>query len=490
MKRGALCAVFSIMGAVLFLAGSAADAAGYWQQTGPLELTGLPKGTVSPIQVRSGDWDYSYSMGSTGYMTTAKTWKSPKDPAVTVTTAGCSTPPLYIEPGVPFVVYGVEYIHDAKHTDAQVGCGCQILTKTGALTIFPPSNATYTSGKAKAGRNLVNDRVVYGEKGRDYAGQTIYLRYCHNVGGTPPDIRYRYEWMGGPVPAALQEKESKRQKEAAAKYSSGSGMLSEITGEGTGQGSGGTGQSGSGNAGGTGQGGGDIGPHDPLPESVSTFTIQASRGSVEQGQEVTVEIKIWLAEDLANTNLNLTYDPKVLQCSGKPTKGKFISKALFDSNTQEAGLIRLGFASSTGLTGSETMAQIPIKVLGQPGSESVLKLELDTATSAAGKALRPMLIHGLIQVAGGTGADQVDPDHELPPGSGDNEIGKPLKPGSEPQPVPGDSDGDGTLTAKDALMALKMSLRLLPEDKGMDMDKDGRVTANDATLILRTVVGK
>ncbi len=55
---------------------------------------------------------------------------------------------------------------------------------------------------------------------------------------------------------------------------------------------------------------------------------------------------------------------------------------------------------------------------------------------------------------------------------------------------PVDSTEWGTLTALDAMNALKMSVGILPVDLVADMDRDGRVTSRDATIILRHVVGR
>ena len=48
----------------------------------------------------------------------------------------------------------------------------------------------------------------------------------------------------------------------------------------------------------------------------------------------------------------------------------------------------------------------------------------------------------------------------------------------------GDYNGDGRITARDALAALKMSLGELPEDLNLDMDGDGEVTIEDARQLL------
>ncbi len=54
----------------------------------------------------------------------------------------------------------------------------------------------------------------------------------------------------------------------------------------------------------------------------------------------------------------------------------------------------------------------------------------------------------------------------------------------------GDYNGDGKVTELDALAALKMSVKQLPEDLALDMDGNGKVTAEDARLILKKALGK
>ena len=54
--------------------------------------------------------------------------------------------------------------------------------------------------------------------------------------------------------------------------------------------------------------------------------------------------------------------------------------------------------------------------------------------------------------------------------------------------VSGDYDGDGNVTALDALAALRMSIGKLPVRMIMDVDHDGQVTAKDARLIMGMAV--
>lgn len=64
--------------------------------------------------------------------------------------------------------------------------------------------------------------------------------------------------------------------------------------------------------------------------------------------------------------------------------------------------------------------------------------------------------------------------------------------GGEPG-VPGDADGDGVVTAADALLVMRCALgtaELSPETAALcDADEDGNVTLSDAVLILRAALG-
>ena len=54
----------------------------------------------------------------------------------------------------------------------------------------------------------------------------------------------------------------------------------------------------------------------------------------------------------------------------------------------------------------------------------------------------------------------------------------------------GDADGDGVVTARDAVMAIRMAVRLIPTNLACDMDGNGAVDSNDVRQILLKVVGK
>lgn len=198
----------------------------------------------------------------------------------------------------------------------------------------------------------------------------------------------------------------------------------------------------------------------PEPANTTKFTVQAGVRRAKPGE--TVQVPVYLLNPSGVTNLNATvsYTPAVAAAQGKPVRGNVLGTALFEANTAEAGIARVGFAGSKPVADSGTLSHITFKAVGMPGDRTVLKVAVTTANGADGKPMTAETINGEVLIVG--------------------EGGK----------IPGDADGDGVITASDALSALKMSVKLIPEDKNLDMDRDGSVTSNDARLILMKAVGK
>ena len=196
------------------------------------------------------------------------------------------------------------------------------------------------------------------------------------------------------------------------------------------------------------------------PAQVDRMTLQAGVRRAQPGETVTVPVWLIHGQGVASMNVNLRYDPAVATVAGNIAKGNLLGAALFEANPREPGLIRFGYAQSSDMGGTGTIAQIPFRAAGKPGDRTPLRLEVTTISSAAGNTPDIATIDGEIIIVGKDGV------------------------------IPGDTDGDGQLTARDAMDALKMSVGNLPVNLAADMDGDGQVTARDATLILQKVVGK
>lgn len=226
------------------------------------------------------------------------------------------------------------------------------------------------------------------------------------------------------------------------------GGFSIVSGGGGGQGSdsGGGGTS-------TGGGGGTGG-------SRATMTLRAESRKAKTGDTLTLPIWLEGASGVANMNFNVTYDSAVVRVSGV-TKGSFFTgRTMVESNPGEKGVVRFGFADRADLSGTGPVAQINCQVIGKAGDRSPIRLQVSTASGAAGTKPVVKTVDGEIQVLGSTGGDL------------------------------GDSNGNGMPDAGDALEALKMSVRLIAVKMVCDMDSDGQVTSTDARLILEKVVGR
>lgn len=198
----------------------------------------------------------------------------------------------------------------------------------------------------------------------------------------------------------------------------------------------------------------------PEPASVSRMTLQAGQRQVVEGQLVNVPVWLINGEDVANINFTIGYDAGVAMPEGDSIKGNLLDNALFSANTSDTGLIRAGFAQTSGLNGTGTVAYIPFRAVGKPGDRTALDVAVSTINDPDGTVLTIDRIDGQILIVGSDGV------------------------------VPGDCDGDGALTEVDALCALQMSVQLIPERLVLDLDTDSQVTSRDSVIILQRAIGK
>lgn len=196
------------------------------------------------------------------------------------------------------------------------------------------------------------------------------------------------------------------------------------------------------------------------PAAVTRMTLQTGKRRIQQGESVSIPVWLLKGQGVANLNFNLKYDASVATATGTFAKGNMLDKALFESNSKETGIVRMGFALNADLSGDGTVAQLTFQANGAPGTSTPLTLEVTTIAGAGGGKPSIELIHGEIVIVGKDGN------------------------------IPGDTDGDGEVTARDAGDALKMSVKLIPVKMVCDVDNDGQVTSTDARLILAKASGK
>jgi len=190
------------------------------------------------------------------------------------------------------------------------------------------------------------------------------------------------------------------------------------------------------------------------------MTIQAGQRKVLAGDFVYVPVWLIDGADVANINFTVGYNAGVAVPEGDLIKGSLLANALFSSNSGESGLIRAGFAQTSGINGTGTVAYMPFRAVGKAGDRTDLDVGVSTINNPGGTVLTIDRIDGAILIVGPDGV------------------------------VPGDCDGDGSLTELDALCALQMSVKLIPERAALDMDTDSQVTSRDSVIILQRAIGK
>jgi len=173
------------------------------------------------------------------------------------------------------------------------------------------------------------------------------------------------------------------------------------------------------------------------------------------GGTVSVPVRLQNVGDVGSLNFNVTYDSSVINID-RVDKGSLLSGISFVVNPNETGIIRFGFATVNGISGTGPIGYIVCNAVGSAGSSTPLTISEVEATDSSGNPFTLQTISGLVII------------------NSDRDIG--------------DSNGDGVLTELDALAALRMSVDLLAEDLILDMDQDGRVTAKDALAILSIAV--
>lgn len=203
----------------------------------------------------------------------------------------------------------------------------------------------------------------------------------------------------------------------------------------------------------------------PTPQATPTpptrqvdTTLIAEERMAAPGSAVSLPVRLERASRLGSLSFSIRYDPAVVSVS-RVDGGNLVAGYLFQSNTRGAGIIRFGIATqgTEGISGDGPVAYVVFTATGPRGSSSAITLGDLLASDSSGGRIILNLRNGRIT----TGAK-----------------------------VKGDYDGDGRLTAKDALAALKMSVGALPEDLNLDMDNDGRVSAEDARRILAAALSR
>ena len=195
----------------------------------------------------------------------------------------------------------------------------------------------------------------------------------------------------------------------------------------------------------------------PTPEPTPTATpppdgpaLFAESRRARAGATVLVPVMLREAQGLTSLGFTLNYDPAVVEVV-EISKGARLQPATFSYNSDVPGAISVGFASATALSGGGSAVVVEFRVIGEPDSNTLVTLSEVSASDADGATLSLGIGNGLFTAG---------------------------------KPKTGDGNGDGNITALDALMALKMVRGQATVDLVMDMNGDGAVTIEDVRQIL------
>jgi hypothetical protein len=207
--------------------------------------------------------------------------------------------------------------------------------------------------------------------------------------------------------------------------------------------------------------GGDPGqpqPGDPAqpqpPTNANSPRLVAGSRTVAPGG--TVELPIVLENvagiGVGSMNFTLSYNSAVVRVDSAVV-GDLAADTIFAANTNDPGVIRFGIASNAGtsMTGTGPVAHVTFTAVGSQGQFTLLTLSEVFVNDSGGTQIGILSADGRVTIA---------------------------------QQDPGDFDGDGCVTFRDALAALQMSVGLIPENLNLDRDSDGRITAEDARRLL------
>jgi hypothetical protein len=193
------------------------------------------------------------------------------------------------------------------------------------------------------------------------------------------------------------------------------------------------------------------GTAEPFP--ARSTMLQAGRQSAAPGATVTVPIWIVTPTPLAQLDFAVIYDPAVVTIEGGFV-GDFVKGAPLEADRSVPGRLQARFAMPSPRTGQGKVTTITFKAIGTAGSKTTLRLSVRSASDGRGALLPVDRIDGEVTIGAGAAA-------------------------------PRDCDGDGQVTSRDAMCALRMSVKLTPPQTATDMDGDGEVTSRDAVVFLQ-----
>jgi len=198
---------------------------------------------------------------------------------------------------------------------------------------------------------------------------------------------------------------------------------------------------------------------------------------------VTIPVTIKKAEDIGSMNLDLTYNPDILEVTDV-IPGDLTQDSIIEKNIED-GRIRIGLIDTTGINGDGILFYIKFNVTIPSNTSSKTNNlgDIEGGRINIGSWKTDNLLHNLI--GGSLDYSPLNIENAVVSDLDGNIIEVMTINGTFiPGAKKGDVNGDGVITSVDALMALKMSVGELEVNLVADMDDDGQVLANDALQIM------
>ena len=168
------------------------------------------------------------------------------------------------------------------------------------------------------------------------------------------------------------------------------------------------------------------------------------------GARVLIPIRLANPDEVQSLEFDLNYDPSVLELV-EVQPGSRLSVPASNYNADTPAVVRFDVTVSDQLDGNGSAAVVEFMVVGEMGTSSPLTVKDIMVIDSSDDARSIEVIEGAFTV--GT-------------------------------PEAGDGNGDGKISALDALIALRMSAGIAKVDLLMDVNGDGRVTPTDARQLL------
>ncbi|MDA1128369.1 MAG: cohesin domain-containing protein [Chloroflexi bacterium] len=195
---------------------------------------------------------------------------------------------------------------------------------------------------------------------------------------------------------------------------------------------------------------GDARPPTPRVVIPDTTGLRVESLMSPTGSIVRVPVNLYMAEGVNSLGFTLNYDPNGLELIGVD-RGSRLTEETFSYDADTPGQVEFGFASTKGRGPSGTAAVVTFRVTAIDGAVIPITLSDALMTNPADGLLNIGLVSADIKVS---------------------------------NRVMGDGNGDGSVTAFDALLAMKMASNILETDLSLDINDDGKVTVEDARSIL------